>query len=60
MEDQLNNERMSELLRCLICFSVPVYPKECRECSKIVCDTCLIKYEKTKGRNMPVCMHCKS
>jgi hypothetical protein len=39
---------------------MPVYPKECKECSKIVCDTCLIKYDKIKGRNMPACMHCKT
>ena len=59
-EDTLPNEQVSEILRCLICFNIPVYPKECGECSKIVCDTCLIKYEKTKGRHMPVCMHCKT
>ena len=47
-------------MRCLICFNVPVYPKECKNCSKIVCDTCLIKYRKTKSRTMPMCCHCKT
>ena len=56
----LNNEYVSDLMQCLICMNMPVYPKECSECSKMVCDTCLIKYEKTRGRSMPVCMHCKT
>ena len=59
-DSHLNNEYVSELMQCLICMNMPVYPKECSECSKMVCDTCLIKYEKTRGRSMPVCMHCKT
>jgi hypothetical protein len=48
------------LIRCIICLNVPVYPKECTYCSQIVCDTCQSKYEKTKQKNMPVCVHCKT
>ena len=51
---------MSDIIRCMICFQVPIYPKECSECSQIICETCLQRYEKTKTRNQPVCMHCKS
>jgi hypothetical protein len=40
--------------------NVPIYPKECSNCSEIICDTCLFKYEKTKPRNSPACVHCKS
>ena len=47
-------------MKCMICFNMPVYPKECSECSQIVCDTCCIKHEKTKRRDQPQCMHCRS
>lgn len=28
-EDDLDNEKLTELMRCLICLNVPIYPKEC-------------------------------
>jgi len=60
IDEDLNNDKVSELIRCIICLSVPIYPKECNFCSQIVCDTCQSKYEKTKQKNMPVCVHCKT
>lgn len=61
-EDDLGNEKLSELLRCAACMSVPIYPKECRHCTKIVCDGCLARYDRssTKQRNGVVCFLCKS
>ena len=59
-EDDIDNEKLSDIMRCLICLKMPVYPKECSECSILLCDTCLIKYVKIKGRNMPLCPHCKT
>lgn len=47
-------------MRCLICLKMPVNPKECSECSILLCDTCLIKYSKSRGRNQPLCPHCKT
>ena len=58
--DDIDNEKLSDIMRCLICLKMPVYPKECKDCSILLCDTCLIKYVKTKGRHMPQCPHCKS
>jgi hypothetical protein len=58
--DELENEKLSDIMRCLICLKMPVYPKECGECSILLCDTCLIKYSKTRGRNQPLCPHCKT
>lgn len=61
-DDDLGNEKLSELMRCAACLSVPIYPKECRHCTKIVCDTCLTRYDRsgTKQRNGVVCFLCKS
>ena len=61
-KEDLGNEQLSELLRCAACLSVPVYPKECRHCTKIVCDTCLTRYDKSsvKQQNGVVCFLCKS
>lgn len=51
MEDYLDNDKVSDIMKCMICFNMPVYPKECSECSQIVCDTCCIKHDKTKRRD---------
>ena len=41
---------------------MPVYPKECRHCTEIVCDACLTRYAKSqvKQRNGVACFLCKS
>ena len=61
-EEDLGNEKLSELMRCAACLSVPIYPKECKHCTKIVCDGCLARYERTvtKQRNGVACFLCKS
>ena len=60
-EEELGNEMLTELVRCAACLSVPIYPKECKYCTKIVCDSCLSRYDKstTKQRNGVVCFLCK-
>lgn len=58
-EEYLDNEKLTDIMRCAACLQVPIYPRECRHCTKIVCDTCLTKHERNK-KNADVCFHCKS
>ena len=32
-DDDLTNEKLSDLMRCPLCLNVPIYPKECRHCT---------------------------
>ncbi|CAG9333493.1 unnamed protein product [Blepharisma stoltei] len=51
-----NNRNIEEILKCFICFEKVIDAKLCPSCSKLCCNSCIIKWLSKK----PECPHCRS